>query len=175
LKQGDRVTQAYHVAVFTPDGALEGTGTQPLADLSRKWLDFCSAMLRAHEPSFRASLGGPLQHLEVKLTSAAGDAIGTFYTHGQTAVSTLYLGGQSGPAEHELTAMFVASLRRSMPPQAPGLGGSAFAEVHALDQRPLHVVVVWANPTVADEDYDLLREFSTHFAAAFFSGARASA
>src|ERR1700752_4786421 len=102
----------YTVAVFTPDGILEGTGTQAVADLSAKWLGFCSALLRDAGPSFRASLGGGLEHLEIKLTSALGNAIGTLYARGNIAVSTLYLSGCSGAGEQDIVNMFVASLQR---------------------------------------------------------------
>lgn len=158
----------YHVAVFTRDGALEGTGTQRVAALSKKWIDVARGMLTELGPRFRVPLS-PLRHLEVGLTSADGNGVGTFYANGHIALSTLYLGGQSGPeAAAELQEMFLASLRRAVPGAAEGREPPAFGDLIGIHERPLYAVVVWVNPAVSEDDYQLLREFSTHFAAAFF-------
>lgn len=162
------MSSEYKVAVFTADGALEGTGTQRVAALSKKWIDVCRGMLAECGPKFRVPLG-PLRHLEVGLTSSDDIGVGMFFANSHIALSTLYLGKQSGPeAAAELMEMFLASLRRAMPVAAQQHERPAFSDLTEIHERPLYAVVVWANPAVSEDDYQLLREFSTHFAAAFF-------
>lgn len=137
-----------------------------MADLSPRWLGFCRDLLD-HGTSFRTALPGPLNHVELRFTSAAGAALGTFYVGGQLAASAAYLRGDNLDAGQELTGMFVESLRRSSVVQDGKVGAEPFAAVFGLRQRPLHVVVPWANPRIAEKDEDLVRELGNHLAAAF--------
>lgn len=163
----------FFAAPFAPDGELLGVGAWQLSALSPKWLNFCEVMLRDLGPIFRTSLGGPLSHLEIKLTSVDGAGLGTFYAHGQIAVSTAYLRGQDSDAEHEMLRMFIASLRQVEIVKSFQMNSSSFESALSVRERPLHVVVVWGNPNVSDEDHELIRELSNHLAGAFLC-ARAS-
>jgi hypothetical protein len=156
------------VAPFALDGELLGVELVRADALSPKWLDVCRHFLDAHGPVFRASFGQMLQHLELKLTSQAGHGLGTWYANQQIVVSTAYLNGRDHRAEMDMLAMFVDSLRRNDAVQQAKATPQPFAQMATPDQRPLHVVVVWANPAVSDQDTELVRELSTHFAAAFF-------
>ena len=120
-----------------------------------------------HADSFRTTLPGPLNHVELKFTSAAGAALGTFYVGGQLAASAAYLRGDSLDADQELMDMFVESLRRSSLVQNCKTEADPFAAVFGLRQRPLHVVVPWANPKIEEKDQDLVHELGNHIAAAF--------
>jgi hypothetical protein len=157
------------VAAFTPDGELVGTGMRKLAELSPKWLSVCQALLDANGSVFRISPGQTLSHIELKLTSADGAGLGAFFVHGHLATSTAYFRGAVPEAEAEVQRMFLASLRPSKRLGAPS--GTPFEALLGIPERPLHVVIPWANPRVSDEDYSLLRELSDHFAGVFLCGA----
>lgn len=163
----------FFVAPFAADGELLGVGAWQLSDLSPKWLNFCEVMLRDLGPVFRTSLGGPLSHLEIKLTSADGAGLGIFYAHGQIAVSTAYLRGQDANAELAVLRMFIVSLRQVDMVKNFQINSSPFESVLSVRERPLHVVVVWGNPNISNQDQELIRELSNHFAGAFLC-ARAS-
>jgi hypothetical protein len=157
----------FFVAPFAPDGELLGVGSWQLSDLSPKWLNFCERMLRDLGPVFRVPLEHNLSHLEVKLTSTNGAGLGTFYAHGQIALSTAYLRGQDSDAELEVLRMFISSLRRVDVVKGLQRERLPFEDALTVRERPLHVVVVWGNPNVSEEDQGLIQELSNHFAGAF--------
>lgn len=101
------------------------------------------------------------------MTSANGAGLGIFYAHGDIALSTAYLRGDDRNAEDELISMFVSSLRRLKTVQGSQGNDLPFEQVFSLNERPLHVVVVWANPKISADDQELIRELSNHFAGAF--------
>ena len=157
----------FFVAPFTNDGKLIGVGPWELSELSPKWLDVCEAILSHQGPGFRISLEEALSHLEIKLTSANGAGLGMFFAHGHLAISTCYLCGDDLDAENEILSMFVSSLRRSQTMQTSHVSDLPFEEVFSLKQRPLHIVVLWANPKISADDQELIHELSIHFAGAF--------
>jgi hypothetical protein len=163
-----KIRKQYHVAVFLPDGSLEGLAKRDVSDLSPKWLQTFSDFLRANGEVFRASLGGPLGNIDIKLTSTSGAGLGMFFVNGQLGVSTAYFSGANPASEAEIQTMFVASLRKSQP-----AGSKAFGALLSITQRPLYVAVVWANPAISEDDHDLLSEMSDHLAAAFLFGSTA--
>jgi len=159
-------TDSFFAAPFAVDGELMGVAEWHVSDLSPRWLRFCEDLLSQRE-AFKTPLPGPLAHLELRFTSAQGAALATFLASGQLVVSAAYLRGDNPDAEQELLSMFVESLRRSAFVQCSQAGQEPFGAVFGLNQRPLHVVVAWANPRVADNDEELVRELGNHLAAAF--------
>lgn len=161
------VFRGFHLAAFAPDGEFMGVGFWETRALSQKWLTICADFLAAHGDSFRASWGQQLAHIETQLTSDSGAALGSFYVHGQIAVSSIYLGGRAPAVDSEVLDAFLQSLRRTR--EAAGRGNEAFESLRTIAERPLAGVIVWENPKISELDADLVRELSTHFAAAYFS------
>ena len=157
----------FFVAPFANAGELVGVGAWELSALSPEWLGLCERMLRELGPTFHVALEGPLSHLEIKLTSAGGAGLGTFYAHGHIVISTAYLRGLETHSEDEMLQMFVSSLRRVELVQRFRTDESPFGEIFSVSERPLHVVVAWGNPNVSEEDERLIEELSNHFAGAF--------
>ena len=160
-------TDVFFVAPFALDGEFLGIGSLEVSGFSPKWLAICESILRQHGPLFRISMGQMLTYLEIELTSANGVGLSTFYAKGEAVISAAYLSGRDAEAERTVSRMFVDSLR-SIPiiQQAKG-SERPFESVFMIPERPLHVVVVWTNPNVSPEDFQLLQELSSHFAAAF--------
>ena len=157
----------FFLAPFAYDGELMGVGTFKLSELSPKWLGICEAILAHEGEVFRVSLQEALSHLEIQLTSSNGIGLGTFYAHGHVALSTSYLRGDDFDAESELLQMFVSSLRQVNLVQNARVNDLPFQQVFGMKERPLYVVVAWANPKISAEDQELIRELSNHFAGAF--------
>jgi hypothetical protein len=105
-----------------------------------------------------------LSHLEVRYTRSGRTGLATFYANQVIATSSLLMDGAKPEADAEVQAIFLKSLRRSVPT------ADAFGELTEISDRPLHAVVSWANPEVSDEDEELVQQLSTHFAAAFLLG-----
>ena len=165
----DSVADQYHVAVFLPDGSLEGTGVRQRAGLSAKWLGVAAELLAVVGASGRAAVPFEnLTHLELRFTRLRSAALVTYCAGGALAVSTLLLTGEDPTVEAEVIEMFLASARRSV--SVPVSGPRApFDQLGSLRQRPLHAVVVWGNPGVTDQDGELIQELSAHVAGAFLT------
>ncbi len=158
---------AFFTAAFGADGELIGVLQRGLSNLSPRWLQFCRGLLAQGGEAFRTALPEPLDRLEVKFTAASGAAIATFSVSGQLAASAAYLRGDDSGAERELLGLFVESLRRSAVVRQCQASPEPFQSVFGLSQRPLHVVVPWGNPQVAEQDDDLVSELGNHLAAVF--------
>jgi hypothetical protein len=157
----------FYVAPFAVDGELLGVGRWDVASLSPRWLIVCERMIRAHGGSFRASFGQALSHIEVKLTAASGVGLGTFYAHGRVVVSTAYLRGGDADAEGEVVQMLINSLRKVSVTRQVTASDRAFEAMATIAERPLHLVVAWADENVSKQDQDVVTELATHFAAAY--------
>jgi hypothetical protein len=159
----------YHVAVFLPDGSLEGTAVRERARLSAKWLGVGAELLAQDSASGRVVVPYEnLDHLDVRFTRSDGAALVSYHAVGDLAVSSLLLTGENPVVEAEVIDMFLASVRRSGPVQ--GVGTVApFGKLLSLRERPLHAVVVWGNPRVSDDDAQLIQELSAHVAGAFLT------
>ena len=154
-------------APFAFDGESQGIGEWELSALSPRWLDVCEQLLRQHGPVFRTSLGHKLSHLEIELTSARGAGIGTFRAHNRVVISTGYLRGQDAVADSEVVQMLINSLRRVPIVQSAKSTPSPFEEMKSIVERPIHLIVAWADPNVSEQDEELVRELANHFAAAY--------
>lgn len=157
----------FFTAPFAADGELMGVGQWRLSDLSPRWLQVCRELLTQGSEAFRTALPEPLDRVEVKFTAAGGAAIATFSVGGELAASAAYLRGDDPGAERELLGLFVESLRRSAVVRQCQASSEPFQSVFGLSQRPLHVVVPWGNPQVAEQDDDLVSELGNHLAAVF--------
>ncbi len=150
---------------FAPDGAPLGKGFWEFDRLSGRWIDACSAFLLSHGPSFKASWGQELEHIVTTLTSDSGAGLATFYVRGIPALSTLYVSGKNKDTDSEVLEMFIRSMQST---EFARGDSSAFESIRNIAERPLTAAVVWESDALSDDDRDLLRELSTHFAAAMF-------
>ena len=166
-------TPDYYVAPFAADGELVGVAGRSLAELSPRWLAFCSGMLDTHGPAFRCAVPlPPLEHISLKFTSAQGAALLTFLVRGHVATSGVALRGTHPAADAELLATYVDSMRGVRLVRRAATTRTPFEAALGLTQRPLYIVVPWAVPEISDADMDLVRELNTHTAAAFLAGQR---
>lgn len=166
--QGMSRPKGFFVAPFAPDGELLEIGFWQASQLAPKWLDACRRFLDSNGQNFRASWGQQLDHIETKLTADCGAAIGSFYSGGEMAISTLYLSGTAPTVDDEVTELFLRSMRGVGLVKAAQTSAKPFESILTIGDRPLTVVVVWENPAVTESDAQVIRELSLHFAAAFF-------
>jgi len=160
--------KGFFVAPFAPDGELLEIGFWQASQLAPKWLDACGRFLDSNGQNFRAPWGQQLDHIETKLTSDCGAAIGSWYSRGEIAISTLYLSGTAPTVDDEVTELFLRSMRRDSLVKAAQTSAKPFESILTIDDRPLVVVVVWQNPAVTEGDAQVIQELSLHFAAVFF-------
>jgi hypothetical protein len=159
-------TDGFYDVPFALDGEFLGIHHAKASDLSPKWLKVCRGFLRTHETIFRGSMGQILSHIEFKLDAFGPAGLGTFYADGEIALSTIYLPGKDA-SELNIARLFVEYLRRSPVIQAAQTSTTPFEAIMTFRERPLHGIVIWGNPKVKDEDYQLISELAKHFAAAF--------
>lgn len=166
------MSRQFTLAVFDCAGDLVGSVEKDINKLSQRWLSVCSDMLSRHGESFRVSFGGPLQHIEVKLTAARGAGLGMIFAHGQLAVSTAYFQGEDAIAEDHIVQMLLESLRGAPNVRLAASTEQPFDGIRNLQHRPLGAVIAWRNPSIKDEDTELIQELSVHFAAAYLCQAK---
>lgn len=155
----------FYAAPFAIDGESMGIAQWRVADLSPKWIDVSEQMLNDLGPNFRTSLGQTLSHIEVQLTSTSGAGLGTFYANGEVVASTAYFRGDDPNTEREVMQLFIDSLRRIRAVQESQRTPTPFEGLTGVKERPLHAVP-WVDPSISDQDADLVSEFANHFAAA---------
>lgn len=160
-------TPDYFVAPFAPDGELVGVAGRSLAELSPRWLGFCHELLASQGPVFRRPVPlPPLQHITVQLTSSNGAALVTLSVHEQPASSAVALTGSDPGADSEVLRMFVESMRRLPIVQQAAATPTPFEAVFGLAERPLYVVIPWANPRISGPDQELVQQLENHLAGA---------
>ena len=162
--------KSFEIAAFGFDGELLGTKTHHVNQLSPRWLSVCEALLRECGEVFRRSMGAQLAHIEIQLTSSNGAGLSMFYVNGVLALSLVLFRGENEEAESTVGRMFVDSLRNSRVVQEATDSPRPFEDLLHLKMRPLFALVVWPPDQLSEVDADLVRELSTHFAAAYLCG-----
>jgi|SRR5581483_2269172 len=167
-KQESKRVPGFSVAAFGIDGEVQGIDRWDFEKLSSKWLRICGEYLEHHGASFDASWSGPLAHIQTKFTSASGAALVTFGVKGKLAASVALASGLTPATESSVLKMFVNSLRGVELVAAAAQSPEPFREVLAIEERPLMLVVPWADSEVSEQDQALIRELAIHTAGAFF-------
>lgn len=158
-------TPDYFIAPFAPDGELIAVAGRSLSDLSPQWLQFCRNLLDERGAAFRVSVPKPgLEHVALQLTSSGSAALVSFTVQGHAATSAIALGGADSAAEAEVLRMFVDSMRRVPVVQEVATTAAPFEAAFGLSERPLYIVVPWANPQISDADMELVQELENHLA-----------
>lgn len=160
--------EGFFVAAFALDGTLEGIGRWSFEELSDKWLTLCDEYLAVHTSSFDELWSGNLAHIRTRLTRSSGVALVTFSAHGRVGVSIALASGARTAASSSVLKMFVNSLRNVTAVRSSTQSPEPFQQVLTVEERPVMMVVPWADPEISDQDDALMRELSIHLAAAFF-------
>jgi hypothetical protein len=163
-------TPDYFVAPFAVDGELLGVAGRSLSELSPRWLGFLHELLATQGPTFRCPIPvPPLEHITLQVTSADGAALVSFAVRDQPATSAVALTGSDPTADAKVLRMFVDSMRRVPLVRQVAATPAPFEAAFRLAQRPLYVVIPWANPKVSDADQDLVQELENHLAGALLA------
>lgn len=165
----DRSAADYHVALFAPDGSLTRVAPCSVSVLSPRWMDFWRQVLGTYGRVFKTAIPiPPLSHIEVRFTGGDGWALVGFTVQGQPVTSAVALTGRNPAGEAEVLQAFVDSLRRTRAVRTFITDEPPFQAVFSVTQRPLYVAVIWANPSVNDEDHETVIEFESHLAGVYF-------
>jgi hypothetical protein len=113
-------------------------------------------------------LPAPFERVGLRFTSARGAALATFSLDGAVVASSAYLRGDDIAAERDLLEMFVESLRRVDAVRQTQTTSQPFAEVFAISERPLQVVVAWGSSS--EKDGEMVAQLGTHLAGVFLYG-----
>ncbi|MFC4314278.1 hypothetical protein ACFPN2_34760 [Steroidobacter flavus] len=158
----------FHIAAFGVDGSLVGMDMWSSERLSGQWLAICREYLNQHGSSFDEPWSGKLSHIRTKLTAARGAALVTFSAHGRIVSSLALASGASQVTEKSVLEMFVNSLRQTQLVRVAARTQEPFQQVLQIAERPVMIVVPWADEAISEQDHTLVRELSIHLAAAFF-------
>lgn len=159
----------FFVAAFAADGHLEGVHRWAAGSLSGKWVELCREYLDYHGDNFVASWSGELARLSTRLTSEQGVALVTFSLDGKAVASILLASGNAVRAEMSVMKLFINSLIGVDQVRLSATTDEPFREMLSMTDRPLMVVIPWADETVDDQEHALVRELSLHLAAAYFA------
>ena len=161
--------QDFYIAPFDAAGGLVGIRRWVTEELLEKWLTFFTSLVESQAPAFTGPLPlDSLAHISLRLASAEGAALVTFYSHEHLASSAVALTGRNSAAELQLLTMFVESLKphalvQDMTVSAP------FVQAFEVLERPLYIVVAWGNPAITEVDQSLAVELNTHMAGALLA------
>jgi hypothetical protein len=158
--------ETYFIAPYVIDGELVGVEPVKLASLSSRWIGVCRDLIEVHGLEFEESLEGPLSHLRIKYTSAKGAALILVSVHERPAVSGVFASGLSDETDLEALGMFAASAAQSLAKFRAIGRNSSFAGLATISERPLLVVIPYADALLTDEEYGLAKELMQHVAAA---------
>ncbi len=165
----DRATASeFHVASFSMDGELVGSGKWQISALSPQWLSFAQELLEVCGPTFDRVLPASLSHIRVKFTSFDQLALATFFVHGNVAISAILLSGKSPGAESQVQEMFLQSLRTSKPVIEFAASDAPFSELEHMPIRPLCAAVFFGTSGISEQDAGAAGEICNHLAGAFF-------
>jgi hypothetical protein len=160
-------TADYFIAPFAPDGELIAVAGRSLSDLSPQRLQFCRKLLDESGVTLRISVPMPaLEHIGLQVTSNGSAALVTFRVREHVATSAVALVGKDRASETEILRRFVNSMRRVPLVQRVATTAAPFEAAFGLTQRPLYIVVPWANPQINDSDMELVQELENHLAGA---------
>ncbi|MCC8443898.1 hypothetical protein LN449_15420 [Xanthomonas cannabis] len=160
--------KSFCVAAFSVDGLLVGAHQWTMASLSPNWLDLCSEYLDHHGDHFNAQWSGALAHISTNFTSEQGVALVTFSSNGMPAASILLASGKSRDADLSAMKLFINSLIGIDAVRLGAATDEPFREMLSIPDRPLMVVVPWADESDDAQEHSLIRELSLHLAAAYF-------
>lgn len=163
------IDSGFHITAFGIDGVQVGLGFWDASKLSDVWSGVCKEFLKAHGATFDASWGGKLFEIRTKFTSSTGAAIATFFVRDRVASSLLFLSGQSPEVEQTVTEMFVESLKRTVWVQTAASTPHPLSTIASVAERPLIVIVAWPEPTLSEQDNNIVRELGLHLAEAFLT------
>jgi hypothetical protein len=164
--------EGFFISVFSAFGDFEGKGWWGYEKLSEKWTALCRDLLVNLGEVFDYQWSDQLSHVRTKLTSAQGVGVCTIFIKDQVVSSMLLMAGKNEAAEQDAVSMYVSSLRDTVPSSMLKQVDGTFSEVASIAERPLMVVVPFPNNEVSEQDQDIVRELSWHFAAAFFQEQR---
>jgi hypothetical protein len=167
----DRRSIGFFVRPYALDGQSVGTGFWEYSRLSARWLKVCGQFLANLGEADCHPFEGNLAHISAQLTLASGAALVSFYVRERLVLTSLLQSGISIHEENEVGRMLVESLKRSGPAGIAAAGADAFDEVLTALERPLMTIVPWADPSIATDDHELVRELALHLAGAFFRSA----
>ncbi len=163
-------TSDFYIAPFVIDGQLEGIGRWTLSRLSPRWLNFCCELLASHGSSFSCSIPlPPLEHITLRITSDRGATLINFSVRDNPASSAAALSGMNPAADAEVLRMFVDSLRRVPLVKETAALPLPFEAAFGISERPLYIVIPWADIGISDEDMQLVQELQKHMAAALLT------
>jgi hypothetical protein len=158
----------FFIAPYAPDGEFLDIGFWKYTQLSLPWIENCKAFIGTCRQTCKTTWEGLLERVETTLTSASGAGLATFYVDNVVDISCAFASGMNSDADLECIRLFVESLRRVDFVRQASLLAEPFESIKTIPNRPLTAVVVWPQPAITDGDHQILRELSTHFAAAFF-------
>lgn len=156
----------FWIAPFVLDGESLGVGEWWIKDLSSHWIEVCTSLIEYYGPIFDEHLQGPLSHIRIRCTAAGSGAMVIIYAHGLPALSFIVVVGTAPAAEAGMLAMFAESVREStLRYQVSGIS-KPFHEMTTLPERPIAMVVPWAQSSISEQDHELSNELMRHLAAA---------
>ena len=160
----------FYVAPFAIDGELVGIAPLSVSALSPRWLGLCRELIGKNGESFSCAIPQQsLRHISLQITSSNGATLVTFSANGQIVSSSAALAGTDPMTDTQVLRMFVESLRTTSSVVVASGSPDPFEQALHIAERPLYVVVPWANPTVSDTDHDLVRELNNHLAGALLA------
>jgi len=156
----------FWIAPFVLDGELLGVGEWRFEDLSSRWIEVCTSLIEQYGPVFDENLQGPFSHIRIRCTATGSGAMVILYAHDLAASSSVIVLGTAPAAEAQMLAMFAENICAStLRYQVSGLS-KPFDEMTTLPQRPIAMVVPWAQSSISEQDHDLVTELMRHLAAA---------
>jgi hypothetical protein len=161
-----RPIDRFWIAPFVLDGELLGVGEWRIEDLSSRWIDVCASLIEYYGPVFDQRLQGPLGHIRIRCTAVDSGAMVILYAREVAAASFAVVLGKAPIAEAQMLAMFADRISSSTSRYHVRGSSKPFREMTTLPERPIAMVVPWAQSPISEQDHELVTELTRHLAAA---------
>jgi len=158
----------FFIAVFLIDGEQEGFYYWEYSKLNDQWSEVYTNQFKSSGFSFDVAIAPNHPQMRVKVMGESRMLLATLTHEGKVALSALLLTGAEPNAESELVQMFVESLRASVKAQFMIDTSGFFEGIKHIAERPLMIVIPWANHPRGPEDDSLLRDLGLGLAKTFF-------
>jgi hypothetical protein len=159
----------FFVLPFGIDGEAVGSGFWEYAAFTGDLWNKCNDCLTKQGAAFETAWEGERGPIRMKVTLSSGAGVLTLLVNDKIVSSCLLLSGTNLRSEQTLVQMFIESLQKSLPVSRSGSPMTTFNRIHAVDDRPLMVVVPIPASTVSENDHARSRQIGLHFGAAFFA------
>ena len=168
------MVECFYEVCFNSEAGLVGVSEHQYDQLSVEWVQRCADVLARHDgaPQFRATMGPPLEHIEIELTASDGVGHGEFHANGELAGTAVFLRHSSIPTAWEHTNILESLELVLWWGLISNQAVDDFREIplpslSLVSRRPLFSIVTSSRTGISETDLHRVKSLALNFAGAY--------